>query len=79
MTYKEFVLLTAEVRKLQKEYFKTRDKGVLAESKKKEFTLDMEIRNVLSELQEFPNDIISCPPNCSDTSKTEQQLELSFS
>ena len=81
MTYKEFVLLTAEVRKLQKEYFKTRDKGVLAESKKKEFTLDMEIRNVLSNPQEFPlpNDIISCPPDCHDTSKTEQQLELPFS
>jgi hypothetical protein len=32
--------------------------------------------NVLSKPQEFPlpNDIISCPPDCHDTSKTERQL-----
>ena len=42
----QFFKLTAEVRKLQKEYFKTKDKSVLAQSKMKEHELDAEIERV---------------------------------
>ncbi len=46
MKPRDFFLLVAETRRLQKEYFKTRDKAVLAEAKAKENMLDAEIARV---------------------------------
>lgn len=43
---REFYDLARQVRLLQKEYFKTRDKGILAQSKLKERELDAEIERV---------------------------------
>lgn len=41
----EFMQLVREMRKAQKEYFKTRDKDVLAKSKQLEKRVDDEIKN----------------------------------
>lgn len=43
MTEREIIGLTYRVRQKQKEYFKTYDRGVLAEAKKMEKTLDAEL------------------------------------
>lgn len=51
----EFMQLVREMRKAQKEYFKTRDKDVLAKSKQLEKRVDDEIKKeeaVLAENQE---------------------------
>ena len=58
MTPYEFFKLTSEVRRLQKEYFKTRDKGILAESKVKERILDAEIARVEAMPEEEINRIM---------------------
>ena len=43
MTEREIIGLAYRVRQKQKEYFKTYDRGVLAEAKKMEKTLDAEL------------------------------------
>ena len=50
----EFMQLVREMRKAQKEYFKTRDKDVLAKSKQLEKRVDAEIKKeeALAENQE---------------------------
>ena len=45
MTEREIIELAYNVRQKQKEYFKRYDRGVLAESKKLEKTLDAELEN----------------------------------
>lgn len=43
-TYETLLKATREMRKLQKEYFKTRDRGILQQSKDKEREVDNLIR-----------------------------------
>ena len=46
MTAKEFFYLVEDMRKAQKDYFKTRDKEVLVKSKELEKRVDEEIKRV---------------------------------
>lgn len=46
MKSKEFFDLVSRMRTVQKEYFKTRDKTILGESKALEFMVDREIERV---------------------------------
>lgn len=46
MTPRQFFDKVSEMRRLQKEYFRTRDKGILAQSKMAEHEIDNEIERV---------------------------------
>lgn len=55
MKSKEFFDLVSRMRTVQKEYFKTRDKMILGESKALEFMVDREIERV-NNLMEADNE-----------------------
>jgi hypothetical protein len=52
MTYENLVTLTIEVRKLQKEYFKTRSPRVLDACKAKELALDKQLGKAMEAIQQ---------------------------
>lgn len=46
MTTEQFITLVSDMRKAQKEYFRTRSKVVLEESKRLERMVDAELENI---------------------------------
>lgn len=57
MTLNEYINLVHVTRQAQKEYFRTRDKSVLADSKALEKRLDAETQKLMSSLNPDPFDI----------------------
>lgn len=55
MTEREIIELAYNVRQKQKEYFKRYDRGILAESKKLEKTLDAELENYFHPEKQIKN------------------------
>ena len=55
MTERKIIELAYNVRQKQKEYFKSYDRGVLAESKKLEKTLDAELENYFHQEKQIKN------------------------